>query len=781
MPDLISRIIPSKTKTFKQLLNYVSKENSKQLHSNLIATDNDSMAAEFQAIAALNPKTQYQTFHSALSVSGKLDDQTWTDLAQDYINGMGFSNAQYAVFQHNDTPHHQHVHIVGNRIDREGNRVPDNWNYLRSLKLSEELTIKHDLANKIERNPELMQEVEEQKKVRSVDQILEGLPELPRVYRSNINRTWNQAHAQWLTFKNSIWDHFLKDTEFGQRLEDWQIRRVEEKANRAVEREYFKKSRDTDRKLRMEEWRLAQSERLLSVQAEYARRMERLEEVGLNGQKLKETQKALSDRIERSEKQLQSLWGGKSENVEQVKQTLEQHPAPIPEKTVERSSDRPRWPKGSPDGKGGKFMKDEEIKAHPDVVEQWRSHQAAKTLQDKQTGLPELPDIVPMVTGKLPERKQEPPKLSDYRDAFNAEPDNFPPLPLPPKPVEKTEKVLTEEEKVGRQQWRKDMESQLREARINPSDVKLDYDRREEINRALDWTRQQDWATSPGALLNSKLKKGEFKEAPPETTSTQSLPVAAADTPEQVFESHLRNKDWESAKRFADFHGYKNPEEYQKLAAQYEFDWKPAEPPDPATKQKIQDIKEGLKAKKGDEIEQTTSISEPPKPSPVAAERESKRDEERSELDQHLKSAPEPMDASQAKTDRLGDLLESQRRKYGVPKPAESPPVGDWEIDANPDRYLDTNGGQYPEPQPEPQPTEQQQPSKLQQRIAESSSQSEPQPQQPSRLQQRLAESSTFQSQPEPQQTKLEQRISESELTPNPEQPEQERKRGMKR
>ena len=60
-----------------------------------------------------------------------VSDPTWRKIAQDYLKAMGFADCQYILVRHTDTDHHQHVHIVANRVGMDGKTVPDSFDHYR--------------------------------------------------------------------------------------------------------------------------------------------------------------------------------------------------------------------------------------------------------------------------------------------------------------------------------------------------------------------------------------------------------------------------------------------------------------------------------------------------------------------------------------------------------------------------------------------------------------------------------------------------------------------------
>lgn len=72
----------------------------------------------------------------------KLTDALMVEIAREYMRRMGITNTQYIVCRHTDREH-QHLHIVANRVDNDGNTISDsndNVHNVKYAKLSRENT-----------------------------------------------------------------------------------------------------------------------------------------------------------------------------------------------------------------------------------------------------------------------------------------------------------------------------------------------------------------------------------------------------------------------------------------------------------------------------------------------------------------------------------------------------------------------------------------------------------------------------------------------------------------
>ena len=62
----------------------------------------------------------------------KLTDELMVEIAREYMRRMGITNTQYIVCRHTDREH-QHLHIVANRVDNDGNTISDSNDNVRNV------------------------------------------------------------------------------------------------------------------------------------------------------------------------------------------------------------------------------------------------------------------------------------------------------------------------------------------------------------------------------------------------------------------------------------------------------------------------------------------------------------------------------------------------------------------------------------------------------------------------------------------------------------------------
>lgn len=125
------------------------------------------LAQEFGAFQEQRPDIQKPVHHASLSAAKneKLPIEKWNQIAEKYVEKMGFGNSPYIVIQHLDTEH-DHIHIVTSRIDTNGKIVSDFQSKTRAEKIMREVELEHDLqrvmpSREIERRAPTRGELEE--------------------------------------------------------------------------------------------------------------------------------------------------------------------------------------------------------------------------------------------------------------------------------------------------------------------------------------------------------------------------------------------------------------------------------------------------------------------------------------------------------------------------------------------------------------------------------------------------------------------------------------------
>lgn len=145
---MIAKIVQGRG--FRGVVNYVlDKDHSQLLYAEGVRLkDKESIIQSFVVQQKLNPKIAKPVAHISLDFSvqdkNRLTDQFMVGIAWEYMEKMGYQDAQYIIARHHDTDH-PHIHIVINRIDNNGKRISDQNEKLRNTRICMELTKKYCL------------------------------------------------------------------------------------------------------------------------------------------------------------------------------------------------------------------------------------------------------------------------------------------------------------------------------------------------------------------------------------------------------------------------------------------------------------------------------------------------------------------------------------------------------------------------------------------------------------------------------------------------------------
>jgi len=120
-------------KSIKKALNYnekkVQNNEAECLHAqNFLKDANDMNFYEklrtFEKLTSLNERTKTNTLHVSLNFdpSEKLDNEKMIQIANSYMEQIGFKDQPYLVYRHYDAGH-PHIHIISTNIQRDGSRI----------------------------------------------------------------------------------------------------------------------------------------------------------------------------------------------------------------------------------------------------------------------------------------------------------------------------------------------------------------------------------------------------------------------------------------------------------------------------------------------------------------------------------------------------------------------------------------------------------------------------------------------------------------------------------
>lgn len=114
----------------------------------MITRDAAGMSREFSAVRQLRPDIKKPVWHCSLSLppGDKLSSSKWQEVAEDFMQEMGFpADTQYTVVRHGDTDK-DHVHIVASRISLSGNVWHGKFEAYEAINATQRLEQKHGLT-----------------------------------------------------------------------------------------------------------------------------------------------------------------------------------------------------------------------------------------------------------------------------------------------------------------------------------------------------------------------------------------------------------------------------------------------------------------------------------------------------------------------------------------------------------------------------------------------------------------------------------------------------------
>lgn len=136
-----------KRASFARVVNYVNNPKKARLidSKDVRLDDNATIARSMQGQADDKPgrKLKNPVYHISLDFAHedtpKLTDALMVKIAREYMRRMGITNTQYIVCRHTDREH-QHLHIVANRVDNDGNTISDRNDAIRNVAVCKVLT-----------------------------------------------------------------------------------------------------------------------------------------------------------------------------------------------------------------------------------------------------------------------------------------------------------------------------------------------------------------------------------------------------------------------------------------------------------------------------------------------------------------------------------------------------------------------------------------------------------------------------------------------------------------
>lgn len=149
----------------------------------------------FEPYLSANIKTEKTVRHISLNPDpkDKVSDSQFTEMAQEYMERMGYENQPYIVFKHTDIDR-THIHIVSTCVGIDGKKIPDDYDHKRSMAICRDLETKYNLHKATEKEQKqtdkIFKKVEQQKgDIKS--QMASVVRHLPKYYQYTSLGTYN--------------------------------------------------------------------------------------------------------------------------------------------------------------------------------------------------------------------------------------------------------------------------------------------------------------------------------------------------------------------------------------------------------------------------------------------------------------------------------------------------------------------------------------------------------------------------------------------------------------
>ena len=108
--------------------------------------DVDACMDSFRPYLEANRRTTSTVFHASLNPSpeDRLTDEQLREIAQEYMQKMGYGDQPYIVFKHKDIDR-EHLHVVSLRVDEQGRKLPHDFEARCSMEILRDLECKYGL------------------------------------------------------------------------------------------------------------------------------------------------------------------------------------------------------------------------------------------------------------------------------------------------------------------------------------------------------------------------------------------------------------------------------------------------------------------------------------------------------------------------------------------------------------------------------------------------------------------------------------------------------------
>lgn len=86
-----------------------------------------------EMLSSRGKQVKLPQFHAVISAKGKtFDKYVLTEIAEAWLDSMGYGKQPYLIVFHKDTSHH-HVHMVTTRVSRDGKKIDSNYEHVKGV------------------------------------------------------------------------------------------------------------------------------------------------------------------------------------------------------------------------------------------------------------------------------------------------------------------------------------------------------------------------------------------------------------------------------------------------------------------------------------------------------------------------------------------------------------------------------------------------------------------------------------------------------------------------
>jgi hypothetical protein len=131
----------------------ITAGNAKVLFTNNMVEPKDGnfsigiCTGSFEPYLLANKRTENPVIHISLNPDpkDKLKDEQFAQIAEEYMQKLGYGNQPFVVFKHEDIDRH-HIHIVSVKVDETGKMIRDNFQHRLSMRICRDLERKYRLV-----------------------------------------------------------------------------------------------------------------------------------------------------------------------------------------------------------------------------------------------------------------------------------------------------------------------------------------------------------------------------------------------------------------------------------------------------------------------------------------------------------------------------------------------------------------------------------------------------------------------------------------------------------